>query len=176
MQIPALETGVLRLFSVNLPEPEIVDFAAGDALRAALGADTLDPAKVEVFPVKDLSDLGLPGYLTEGQGIPEDQVTPMRAQLQALKGHVLILPSTALGDAAQTLRPKAPLIHIGTFFEDHPPVTFDPLPDESAKPQTPEAPEEGPRKQLSDAAIGGRVAMVALLVAFAVAAMMVWLA
>jgi hypothetical protein len=184
LTIPPGEHGVLRLFSINLPESEISAFtdeqnngAAGTdswPLLIALGARTLDSNFVEVFPLSDLGDYGLPKYLIEGNGIPAAQVDPMRQQLGALHGHVLIVFSSAFGGATDTLSPKAPLVHVATFFEDASAVKFEQLPDESAQPTIPN-PAKQARKTPSDAAIGGRVAVVALLVAFAITALMVWI-
>ena len=180
MQIPASEAGVIRLFKVNLTQAEIAPFSEepqGDErspISTALGTDTLTASGTQIFPVSDLAGVGLAQYLIDGHAIPEDQINPMRPQLDAITGHVLLVFSSAFAGAPTTLTPIAPLHHVATFFEEMPPVTFEALPDESAQHQTPEP--EKPRKQVSDAAMSGRIATVALLVAFGVAAMMVWMA
>lgn len=175
-EIKAHEHGVVRLFAVDLPAAEVDGFATPGAdgwpLRDALGADTLDPDEIEVFPVSDLTGLGLPGYMIEGLGIAEADVAEDRARLDALKGHVAVVRSRAFGGVAQEITPRAPLRWIGTYVEERAPVQFSPLPDEAARGAAP-APE---RRAPSQAAMSGRVAMLALLVIFALVAVMVWIA
>lgn len=124
MDVPGHETGVVRLFSVDLPPEEIARFTEaprdgeGDwPLRRALGAETLDPEHIEVFPVGDVSALGLSAYLTEGLGMPESEVAAERGRIDAVRGHVLVVHSAALGGTAQRLDPKPPLGLIGTYRE-----------------------------------------------------------
>ena len=63
IEVPAHETGVVRMFAVDLPPEEIEDFADPDRegwpLIAALGLYDLNPAYVEIFPVNQLEDMGL---------------------------------------------------------------------------------------------------------------------
>lgn len=167
--IKAQEHGVVRLFMVDLPESRIKAFADPDydsdaddppwALKSALGADYLDEDFIEHFTISDLADLGLPGYMTEGLGIAEADIAEDRAQLSALKGHLLIVFSRAFGGFAQSLTPRAPLRWVGTYVEDRPPVIFDPLPSGAATGQV-----DGPANSAkpSDAAISGRIAMIVL--------------
>jgi len=142
MKVPALEAGVIRLFAIDLPLDEIKAFNTktnrddGDAhwpLKDALGAQYLDEDFVEVFPVSDLEGLGLSGYLMQGNDVTSDQIDPMRGQLDQLKGHVLLVFSSAFDGIAQTLKPTQSLRHIATFFTEGTPVTFDKLPDDSAQ-------------------------------------------
>lgn len=177
IEIKASETGVVRVFSVDIPADEIPVFTAqGDRwpLREALGAETLDPDHVEIFDAADLTGVGLPGYLAEGHAIPEDQIAPLRERLTALRGTVMVITSRAFAGTAQTLSPRAPLNLIASFSETTTPITFGALPDASAQRQQPEA--ETPRKAPSDAAMSGRVAMVVLLVLAVLVAVMVWIA
>ena len=178
------EFGVVRLFTVDAEaegqnkmsaEPEWGEDPSDPPwpLREALGVDYLDSDFIELFDVADLDELGLAGYMIEGLGIAEDDVAPHRAQLDAIKGLVLIVFSNALGGFETTIRPKSPLRWVGTFVEDRPPVQFDPLPSGGA--ERPPAPEPE-KKRPSDAAMSGRVATVALLVIFALTAVVVWVA
>ncbi|WP_338549181.1 hypothetical protein [Roseovarius phycicola] len=177
------ERGIVRLFIVDTDaegpnkmsaEP---DWAA-DAddppwpLRDALGVEYLDSDFIELFDVRDLDELGLAGYMIEGLGISEEDVTPHQAQLDAIKGLVLFVYSNALGGFEVTLRPTSPLRWVGTFVEDRPPMTFEPITSVAAQGDvTPEA-----KSRPSDAAMSGRVAMVALLVLFALTAVVIWVA
>lgn len=175
-RIGADEQGLVRIFAVDLPAAEVARFAARGPsdwpLREALGAGQLDPQYLELFPVRDLEGVGLPDYMTEGLGIAEADVAEDRARLAALEGHVLVVLSRAFGGVAQEIAPRAPLRWLGTYPEARAPVRFRPLPDEAAKGQV-----AGPAgKRRSDAAMSGRVAMVALLVLFVLVAVMVWIA
>lgn len=172
------EQGVVRVLAVDLPPDGIAAFTRRNGrwpLREALGALYLDAGKIEVFDVADLGGLGLAGYLQEGAGIPADQIAPLRARLDALTGAVLVVPSSAFGGTDQVLTLRAPLRLIATLTEARDPVTFRPLPDESARP-TPEPPAAPTRKAPSDAAMSGRVAMIALLVLALLVGVMVWIA
>ncbi len=177
IQIRATETGIVRVFSVDIPADQIAAFTARNGrwpLREALGAETLDPEHIEVFDAADLTGVGLPGYLAEGHAIPKDQIEPMRARLAAQDGTLMVITSRAFGGTAQTLLPRAPLNLIASFSEPHDPITFGALPDESAR--TPEYEDKPQRKKPSDAAMSGRVASVVLLVLALLVIVMVWIA
>jgi hypothetical protein len=144
MEVKSGERGLVRLFAIDpAHEPPLMssepDWEA-DAddppwpLRDALGAKYLDSDFIELFDVADLSDLGLANYMIEGLGIPREDVEPDRARLEALSGHILIVLSSAFGEFAQTLSPRAPLRWIGTWSEDRPPVHYKPLPNPEPAP------------------------------------------
>jgi hypothetical protein len=174
MQVSATETGLVRVFAIDLPPESIAEFTDPDApdtaaIRDALGADALSPDHIDLLRVADLQELGLDGYLVEGLGVAEDEVAPDRARLRGLRGYVLVLPSRAFAGMAQELTPRAPLRWIGTYAEPRPQSDFTPLTSKAAK----GAPlQSGP----SNAAMSGRVAAVALLVMFLLVALMVWIA
>jgi hypothetical protein len=143
--IPAAERHHLRLFAMDLPKPDLdrlsrpdpTDTTAAatraDLLAALLGVAVIDADFVEVFDVADLADLGLAGYLAEGGNIPEAQITPDRARLDAQRGAVLVAFSRAFRGVATTLYPDPRLALIGTYVEDAPPVVFEPLPTAAAQ-------------------------------------------
>jgi len=169
--------GVVWLFAVDLPEQEIDAFQGRGvsdngadvwSIQDALGATYLDGDHYDLFDVADLDDLGLAGLLIDGHGIDPAEIDPMRAQLSQLSGYVLILTSGAVAEVDQTLTPKAPLRWIATFKEDLPPVNFEPLPNPDPAPAMEDAPQ---KKKPSDAAMGGRVATIALIVM----GLLVWL-
>ncbi|QGX97178.1 hypothetical protein EI983_02335 [Roseovarius faecimaris] len=157
--ISASERGLVRLFALDLPGEEVGKLREAD-LAAMLGVSALDIDQVDLFSTRDLTGLGLSGYMTEGLGIPEAEIAPDRARLDALTGHLMVVRSAAFQGAAVTLTPRAPLRWIGTYTEEKSPVKFEPLPSAAAEGQV--APTAKPRP--SDAAMSGRVAMVALLV------------
>lgn len=162
------ERGTVRVFATDLTKDQIEGFD----VAAALGATSLEVEQVELFDIADLQGLGLAGFLEEGHGIPPEQLTDMAPQLDGLKGVVLIVPSRAFGDRKQTLTPTAPLRLLGTFFEDRPPVSFETLPSGGAQGNVNTETKPGP----SNAAMSGRVAMIALLVLAALVAVMIWIA
>lgn len=174
--IKAGERGVVRLFRIDLPKEAIAGFAEEDSLsgrwplKAALGVEDINPRFVDVVAIRDLDEMGLTGYMTEGLGVSEDGIAPHRARLEALEGYVLVVLSGAFKGLAVTLLPRAPLRWIGTFFEERPEVKFETLPSESSRP----APAE--KKPSSNAAMSGRVATLALLVIFGITALMIWIA
>ena len=188
LTVPAAERRTVRVFAVNLPEaqvsamlrdtaPAAPDAPTGDlpAIPAAaelLGWPDLDTRHTELFPIRDLTGLGLPGYLAEGLGLDEATLAPDRARLAALEGYVLIVLSRAFGDRAVTLDLPPALTLIGTYPEKTAPLVFEPLPAGGAQ----EAPRTPARKSVSDAAMSGRIAMAALLVMFALTALVVWMA
>ncbi len=168
IRIASSEHGTVRVFATDLTQAQIDGFDA----KEALGADHLLPEQVELFDVADLGEIGLTGYLEEGHGIPAAQLADMAGQLDGLGGIVLIVPSRALDNRAQTLTPTASLRLIGTFFEESDPVRFADLPSQSAKREAPGTQKTTP----SNAAISGRVAMVALMVLALLVAIMIWVA
>ena len=178
-EISANEAGVIRLFLLDLPAGQIDRFRDGDPdadvptpLETALGCSGLDLEFVEVFPVSNLAGLGLAGYLVDGLGVAESDIVDDRAGLDDIDGVVVVILSNAFGGLPHIVTPQAPLRWIATYVEERAPVEFQPLPSQSAKGQA-----AGPAKSRpSDAAMSGRVAMVALLVLFALTAIMVWIA
>lgn len=143
MEVSATERGLVRLFAVDLPADEIETFRTPDTnedgdlvawpLKAALGASYLDEDFIELFPVRDLEELGLRGYMVQGLGIAEADVAEDALRLDAVKGSVLVILSNAFGGFAETLAPRAPLRWIGTYKEETAPVTFAPLPSDAAR-------------------------------------------
>jgi hypothetical protein len=184
LTIPAEEHRKIRVFAINLPEAEVAamlraappqpsdDLPETPAAATLLGWPTLDTRHAEVFAIRDLSGLGLPGYLSEGLGLEEDQIAPDRARLSALDGYVLIVMSRAFAGQGVTVEIPPHLTLIGTYQEKTAPLLFEPLPTGGAE----DAPMTQGRKPVSDAAMSGRIATVALLVLFVLTGLMVWMA
>ena len=138
MEITAHETGRLRVFAIDLPRDRIAGFVAegtsGDwPLRDALGADHLRDSYVETVAIDDLGGMPLSTYLAEGYGLSGDDFRGARPQLDALTGHVLLLPSSAFGQSAQQLDVARPLRWIGTFSEETRPADLTPLRSDAAR-------------------------------------------
>ncbi len=150
--IPEGETGVVRVFAVDLDAPALQAFGRRNGtwpLADALGAVPLDPTQAELFSAADLTGVGLVRYLEDGMGIPAEQLAPMRAQLEALQDGILILRSRAFANNSVELRPRAPLRLIASFTEPSPEVQFEPLPSASARGTLtgPAAPPRAPSKR-----------------------------
>ncbi|MCZ4352239.1 hypothetical protein O4H61_06880 [Roseovarius aestuarii] len=178
IKISNTESGIVRLFTVDLTADEITTFTARNGrwpLAESLGADALDPEYIDVFDLGDLQGLGLCTFLADGHGVPEDQLVPMRPRLEALRGTVMVITSRAFTGQAQTITPRAPLNLIASFSEDRAPVSFDPLPNPGPHETQPPV-TESTRKRPSDAAMSGRIATLVLLVLFALVGVMVWIA
>lgn len=134
MQIEAREHGLVRVFTLDIDPGEIdawmppEDADATWPLRDALGAQRLTPDKVEVFRADTLAGIGLTGYLVDGAGVDPSEIGQDAARLDALRGVLVVIPSSAFGDTAQTLSVTSPLRHVGTYREEAPEVAFHPLP------------------------------------------------
>ncbi len=168
ISLAAGERGVVRVFALSLSEAE------AEALREAgvghlFGGVAVDAGGLEIFPVSDLEDVGLWGLLQDGHGVAQDQLEQDRAKLAALDGWVIVATSQAFpaGPANVTLAPEITLI--GTYWE--PKVDWT----DTVTLQSAAATEAAPaKKRPSDAAMSGRIAMLALLVLFALTAVVVW--
>jgi len=125
MHINSSERGVIRVFHIDLPREAIDRFTiqAGTGewpLQYALGAKSLRNEFVEVVDIRDLGDMPLSDYLVSAHDVSGDAFKAMRTQLDALKGHVLVLASQAFNQTEQDLTISAPLRWIGTFNEPKP--------------------------------------------------------
>lgn len=120
LHVPAGERGVVRLFSTEL-EPEGAAAITSQSVHRLLGEGvTLDPSKVEVFPSRALEAMPLSLYLSEAYGIDEADLDGRRAALDALKGLIVIVPSSAFGGREQNLDPNPALRLVGVFREPAP--------------------------------------------------------
>lgn len=163
IQVPPNERGVIRVFALSMKNEDAQALKDNpEAIDAALGA-SVDATHVEVFPVSDLEGIGLVGYLAEGNAVPMEQLSPDRAKLDKLGGWVLIVFSLAFGDRETLVKPAAALTLINTYGD----IRTDWRATETIKAQSAapySAPPETVQKKRSDAAMSGRIAMIALLV------------
>ncbi|MEP0960634.1 MAG: hypothetical protein ABJQ70_21595 [Roseobacter sp.] len=180
--VAANEHGVARVFSLSMDASEADALKTNTAVEGAhtpqaraLGVDVLNAGHIEIFPIADLGDMSLCDYLIEGDGIQRDAIEPDRLKLANLEGWIMIVYSGAFDGRAQHITPLAELTLIGTYPQDgtdwSTPVD---LSTPSAHPTPENAPKTPVRKRPSDAAMSGRIATVALLVAFAVVGLMFW--
>ncbi len=111
------ETGVVRIFTTDL-EPQGNAAITSKNVQKLLGSEIeLEPSGVEVFPSKMIEPIGLTTYLTEGYGIPEDDLAGTSAALDAHSGLMILIRSSAFMGRAVTLDPVAGIRFIGAFRE-----------------------------------------------------------
>ncbi|MDU9003111.1 hypothetical protein [Sedimentitalea todarodis] len=166
LTVSANETGVLRLFALDMRREQIRFLHEPGALEDILGVTGLDPQHVEIFPVSDLDDLGLPGYLIEGHAIPEDQIADSLAETT---GHVLLVHSRAFGGRAASLTPAASLSPLGAYTVTPTNWTTQPQPAPDSARRRSGSPQSPRAARARSRAIGGSIfAMVMMLVAILV--------
>ncbi len=172
LKIAKSETGQIRLFVVN----RAIDSMAHDLrtqdkqdlITDLLGFDVPE-GTAELFPVSDLTGVGLPRYLTDGYAVTDAQIDQDRARLEALDGYVLMLFSSAFEGQATTLTIGPDLTLIGTYGETQPDMTAPHLSADAAQPYTgvpnltPSSPPRG--------GAGGTIVVLAVVV---VVGLIVW--
>lgn len=169
IHIPAGERGVIRLFALGMRPEQAAFLKEPGALAQVLGIEALDMEQVEIFPVSDLEDIGLTGYLTEGCGVPRTQIEEDREMLQALEGHVLLIRSRAFGGEETRLTPADQIVLKGTYGERRTNWKAAPETAESAKPNS--APKLSPREARSQAR---RIGAALFAIVMALIALAVW--
>ncbi len=179
--VPKGERGVLRVFAIDLPAPDVAAFAAESTatwpLRDALGVAALDRDFVEVFDLDTIRSYGFARYLSDANGMAIAEVGADTAMLVALTGHVAIVDSKAFGGQAATLSPSPPLHHIGTYRAEKSTTSTEVLRAETAKREAAATDlRPAPKPPRSDAAIGGRIALYVLIGAAALVGLMIWIA
>lgn len=173
LTVRPLERGIIRVFALSMDETAARALRNDPGAQARmLGLERLTEGGCEVFPVADLEELGLTGYLRDGNAVSPEQLEPDRAKLAAVDGWVLILYSRALPEEGATLTPAPELTLIGAYAE--PGVDWTPGAPLASKAATDPGPPAKPHP--SDAAMSGRIASLALLVIFALTALLIWVA
>ena len=153
------EHGVLRLFTLDMRPQEAKFLREPGAVDQVLGVTDLDPQQIDIFPVSDLEDLGLYGYLNEGGGVSKDQLD--RDELEAIEGWVMVLRSAAFGGRAVELRPDPRLNLVGLYTEEGTNWTGGVIETDSAKPFS--APQAAPSERKSRRVGSGLMALLVLL-------------
>ena len=171
LNIPAGEIGVVRLFAVSRPIPAmsvaLKRQPKSEVIAELLGTQTPEDT-AELFPISDLTGVGLPAYLMDGYAIPPGDIARDRAKLDALDGYVLLLFSAAF-DEATTLSPHRDLTLIGSYSEPAPEIPGPPFTAQAAQPYT-GTPNLTPAEPLKGRA-GGAAIAAAL---FVLAALIFW--
>ena len=162
VHLPAFAPKLALVLAVNEAEPGLeaakTDAAKRAVIETLLGKEGVKLSHVDLMAIDDLDELGLSGYLAEGPGIADSELAPHRARLDALIGYVLVLYSGAFKtDTDITLGKELTLI--ATLKQD--PTSWDAGQVLESKAATEPMPA---KKKPSDAAMSGRIAMLALLV------------
>ena len=98
-----------------------------------LGLDWLNADDIELFDVADLDELGLAGYLIQGNGVAHSAIEMDRVGLGKINGWVLILYSSAFDGKPAQLSPNRQLSLVGMWQETRDQISFAHLPSEAAK-------------------------------------------
>ncbi|MGB0439046.1 MAG: aspartate carbamoyltransferase catalytic subunit [Paracoccaceae bacterium] len=138
MEIRATETGVVRVFHIDLPHKAIDRFTqrAGTGewpLQYTIGALYLRDAFVDVVPIRDLGAMRLSQYLIDAHGVDETEIKPDAPRLDAVAGYIAILPSQAFDAHDQTLVVRSPMQWIGSYRESPTRSISPPLRSKSAR-------------------------------------------
>jgi len=149
LHIPAGERGVIRVFALDMPPEQVKFLAEPGALEQILGIGSMNRDQTEIFPVSDLEELGLTGYLAEGCGVPADELARCHDALSALDGYVLLIRSRAFDGNETRLTPADPVQLIATLNVPGTDWTAKPLTSDSAEPHS--APRVSPRAARSRA-------------------------
>ena len=170
LTIPATDHGLIRIFKVTGTPPAGLDEKTPAALQALLGTDTLDPDFVDVVDTRELAGLTLLDYLHQGYDIPDDALAD--PAIRDLRGLVVLVMSRATRGQDVTLTLAPQVSHVTT--------TGDParlrIPGPAIATPSAIGTAPGGKAPPSNAAMSGRIATLALLVLFALVAVMIWVA
>lgn len=169
LTIPANDFGQIRIFSVPSPAPAGLEEKTPAALQALFGTDTLDPDFVDVVDTRELAGLSLLDYLHHGYDIPPDAADDQA--LRDLRGIVVLVMSRATRGEETTLTLAPGVSHATTTGDPARLRVPTAVESASAKGTVP-----GGKSAPSQAAMSGRIAMVALLVMFLIVGLMIWVA
>ncbi|AGI65967.1 hypothetical protein OAN307_c02000 [Octadecabacter antarcticus 307] len=171
-KISANEHGVLRIFAISSTFLKTGETLRLDQICAALGVDQLAEADVQQIWNHAIDDMSLVDFLRRAYDANKDDIAAQLPSLEAMDQMpfllVLIRSSGFVNRPVEIRLTSDVMNHVATLREPGATITFEPLPDESAKGTLSDAPQ---KKPASDAAMSGRVATVALLVM----ALLVWL-
>lgn len=117
LSVRSTERGIVRVFAMNMPAEQAIFQNDPAALEQILGVSDIDPSYVEIFPLSDLDQLGLVGYLRVGCGIPVDIIALDQVRLNALTGYVMLVFSRAFGGRAVTMHLAQTLTLVAAYSE-----------------------------------------------------------
>lgn len=153
LNIPKDEAGVIRLFAINSPIPDMnraLNTQGKQAVASTLLGYKMPEGGFEIFPLSDLAGVGLPAYLRDGHGVTPAELARDRSKLDGLDGHVLLVFSSAFEGADPTLTLGPDLTLIATYAEEAADMSAAILESDAAQPftgvarATPVTPPKGP--------------------------------
>ena len=167
VHINGSDRSTLLLLHVDLPPEAVARFTerAGTGewpLKYAVGAEKLRDSFVDVVTIKDLAPMSLSQYLKQAYDISSKTLEPDLARIDALAGHVVILPHQAFAAQNQILTIASPLRLIGSYGEARGTAPGAPITTPSAHQQTRDA-APAPRARGNSALLTLIVAAVALI-------------
>jgi hypothetical protein len=120
IQINGADASTVHLLHLDLPPQAVERFTtmAGTGewpLKYGLGASKLRPAFVETVDLRDLGDMSLSQYLAQAYDVSPKALGADKARIDALRGHVVILPPQAFDATSQTLNVAMPLQFVGSY-------------------------------------------------------------
>jgi len=169
LTIPANDHGQIRVFSATGPIVQSLTTDLREGVAIAFGSLALNLDYVDLVDIAALEDMTLADLLAHGYDIEPDGAD--RTALDAITDHAILVMSRATGGVEVTLSPAEGITHITTCGDAAHLSVPEPIPTEAAKGLIPEP----PAKVKSDAAIGGRVATIALILMFALVGLMIWI-
>ena len=134
--VSAHERGVVRVFTTDFDAEGNAAITRENVARLLGSGLDLDPARIEVFPSSRLDPMTLSEYLREGYGIPAADLAGKASALDALKGLVILVASSAFRGKSAELDPKNGIRLVGAFSEP------------GMQPPKPMLPAEGPEVTL----------------------------
>lgn len=166
------ERGVVRVFALNMSAQEAKFLSEPGAAGQVLGVQLANPDQVEVFPISDLEDIGLEGYLEQGAGVPHAELKPDHEKLASLEGWVMVVFSKAFGGQTVEIKPAPTLDLVGAYGVEPTDWSAEPMdPVSSAKPYS-AGPVQPPREARSQARRTGGAIFAVFMIAIAV---MIWM-
>ena len=169
INIPAHDHGAIYMLELNRPPPEGLDDKTDAAIMSVFGNVVLNTDYVDVITPDMLAETALPDLIRNGYYMSLS--TPQAEELRGLMGTVVLVMSAAFGGDAIDIDLPSDVRLVMILRETAGMAAPRPITTDSAFGTVPQK-----RKKPSDAAMSGRVATYALLVLFALVAVMIWIA
>lgn len=172
LTVPAHDHGALYVLELNRPDPAGLAEKSEAAMQALFGARLLvNTDYVDVVTPRMPTDMTLPDLIRNGYDLPMSEADA--EALRGLVGTAVLVMSAAFGGVEHTIDLPTNVRLIATLRE---------TPELSAPRAIHTKTAEGilaggkAKKRPSDAAMSGRVAILALIVMFALVGFMIWIA
>jgi len=169
------EHGLIRVMRISPSLHRALEQSDGfEPLEKALEVIIATPEDVQLVAASSLRGLGLAPFLAMGYGVASEDLAAAPGLQDATEDNYVVIRSGAFGGAGVTLVDSADAHLVATLAEEGaapPPLAS--LKSASTKGLLTEPTAKPPK---SDARIGGMVATAALLVMFALVALMIWVA